>query len=167
MKLRCGPVTVTERRTVHGSPSTPGHARRSETVLVVDDEIYLHRVIAEVLVMNGYAVLAAEGAREALLIGGLHRGPIDLLLTDVVMPEMSGFALADRLQAARPGLRVLYISGYVDRDAIRYRIQEGGAALLMKPFTPEALVRRVREVLVVPAPSADSTHALASFARAN
>jgi len=129
----------------------------------VDDEVYLHRVISEVLVMSGYAVLGAEGPREALLIAGIHQGSIDLLLTDVVMPEMSGFVLADRLRAARPGLRVLYMSGYVDRDAIRYRILEGGAALLMKPFTPEALVRRVREVFDVVAPGAASTHGPASF----
>ena len=109
------------------TPSTPGYARRSHTVLVVDDEVYLRNVMAEVLVMNGYAVLAAEGPRAALLIGGIHRGSIDLFLTDVVMPEMSGFELADRLQAARPGLQVLYMSGYLDRDAIRYRIQEAGA----------------------------------------
>lgn len=74
------------------------------------------------------------------------------------MPEMSGFELADRLQAARPGLQVLYMSGYLDRDAIRYRIQEAGAALLMKPCTPAALVRRVREVFDGAAPDAASTH---------
>ena len=112
----------------------------------MDDEVYLHRVIAEGLGMNGYAVLGAQSPREALLIGGIHWGPIDLLLTDVVMPEMSGFVLADRLQASRPGLQVLYMSGYVDRDAIRYRIEERGAALLMKPFTPAELLRCVREV---------------------
>lgn len=100
--------------------------------------------------MNGYAVLGAQGSREALLIGGIHLGPIDLLLTDVVMPEMSGFALADRLRATRPGLRVLYMSGFVDRDAIRYRIEERGAALLMKPFTPAELLRQVRELVDVP-----------------
>jgi CheY-like chemotaxis protein len=138
-----------------------------ETVLLVDDEVYLRNMAAEVLVMNGYTVLAAAGPSEALRIGEMHRGPIDLLLTDVVMPEMSGFGLADRLRAARPGLRVLYVSGYVDSDAIGYRVQEGGAALLMKPFTPEALARRVREVLDVPAPGAASTHGPASCARGN
>lgn len=149
------------------SSSTSGRPRRSQTVLLVDDEVYLRNMVAEVLVMNGYAVLAAEGPSEALRIGEMHRGPIDLVLTDVVMPEMSGFGLADRLQATRPELRVLYMSGYVDSDAIRYRIQEGGAALLMKPFTPEALARRVREVLDVTAPGAASTHGPASCARGN
>src|SRR5258708_13134572 len=107
-------------------------------------------MVAEVLVMNGYAVLAAEGPSEALRIGEMHRGPIDLVLTDVVMPEMSGFGLADRLQATRPELRVLYMSGYVDSDAIRYPIPKGGAALLMKPFPPEPLPRPLPEVLYRP-----------------
>lgn len=161
------PVTGRESRTVRRSPGPPGHPRRSKTVLIVDDEVNLCNVVAEALMMNGYAVLVAEGPREALQISRPRRGSIDLLLTDVVMPEMSGFGLADRLQAARPGLRVLYMSGYVDRDAIGYRIQESGAALLMKPFTPEALVRRVREVFDVPAPGAASTFGPASFARGN
>ena len=129
------------------TPSTPGYARRSHTVLVVDDEVYLRNVMAEVLVMNGYAVLAAEGPRAALLIGGIHRGSIDLFLTDVVMPEMSGFELADRLQAARPGLQVLYMSGYTNNAIVHRGVLDARTAFLQKPFTPDALARKVRAVL--------------------
>ena len=118
-----------------------------ETVLLVEDEGPLRMIAREFLKASGYQVIEAPSGAEALQLAGAHAGAIDLVLTDVVMPEMSGRILADRLAAERPGIRVLFMSGYTDDAIVHHGVLEPGRSLIVKPFTREALARRVREVL--------------------
>jgi two-component system, cell cycle sensor histidine kinase and response regulator CckA len=118
-----------------------------ETVLFVEDEVALRDLMHRVLVKGGYTVLAAGDGVEALALVEGHPGPIDLVVTDVIMPRMSGPDLAARLRARQPGIRVLYVSGYT-ADQLRAQADLGReATLLAKPFTSEGLLRKVREVL--------------------
>jgi PAS domain S-box-containing protein len=119
----------------------------SETVLVVEDEPGLRVLVREVLEGSGYAVLEAGSPAEALAASSTYRGPIDLLLTDVVLPQMGGAALASRLRADRSFRAVLYVSGYTDQVINRRGVLEPGTPFLQKPFTPDALLRKVREAL--------------------
>jgi len=121
--------------------------RGSETVLLAEDEPAVRAIAQQVLERQGYTVLAAPSGADALALAAQHGATIDLLLTDVVMPGMSGRDLADRLTAQRPGIRVLYISGYTDNAIVRHGMLEPGLAYLQKPFRPDALVRKVRDVL--------------------
>jgi CheY-like chemotaxis protein len=105
--------------------------------------------------MQGYEVIEARHGAEALMLEAAHKGPIHLLITDVVMPEMSGRELAQRLVPLRPEMNVLYISGYTDDAIVRHGVLEAGMALLPKPFTPDALAAKVREILDSPAPQPD------------
>jgi YesN/AraC family two-component response regulator len=106
---------------------------------------------------NGYMVLEARHGRDALLVADRHRGPIHLLLTDVVMPEMGGRDLAGRLTAQRPDLRVLFISGYTSDEVVRKGVE--GAGFMPKPFTSVDLLRAVRERLDEPAESEEAASA--------
>ncbi|MFB3923638.1 MAG: CHASE3 domain-containing protein [Terriglobia bacterium] len=121
--------------------------RGSETVLVVEDEEGVRMLIRSVLESNGYRVLEAEGAAKALELGERSNGKIHLVLTDVVMPEMGGSELAERLARLHPETKVLFMSGYTDDAIVRHGVLKSELAFLEKPFTPEALVRKVREVL--------------------
>jgi PAS domain S-box-containing protein len=121
--------------------------RGDETVLLVEDDDALREMSARALRALGYTVLEARDGATALLASKHHEGPIDLLLTDVVMPGMSGGDLAQQLLAGRPGLEVLYMSGYTDNAVVQHGVLEQGIQLLEKPFTPSALGRRVRAVL--------------------
>ena len=118
-----------------------------ETVLLVEDDDMLRDLARTILRGGGYTVLEARHAGEALVIAEQHEGPIDLLLTDVVMPHMSGAELARRLIATRPLSRVLFMSGYTDDAVLRHGIQEAEVAFLQKPFTVDALCRMVRETI--------------------
>ncbi|MEX2221379.1 MAG: response regulator [Candidatus Rokuibacteriota bacterium] len=111
----------------------------------------MRELARDILRQSGYAVLEARNGAEALLLCERHQGPLDLLLTDVVMPRMSGRELAERLSPRRPDLSVLYMSGYTDDAVIRHGVLGAGTAFLQKPFTPAALVQRVRETLDVAA----------------
>jgi len=122
-------------------------ARATETVLVVEDEVSVRSLVRGVLESRGYRVLEACHGADALSISDQHGGPIHLLLTDVVMPEMSGRDLASRVMPRRPEIRVLYMSGYTDDAIIHNGVLDAGTAFLQKPFTPDALARKVREVL--------------------
>jgi CheY-like chemotaxis protein len=121
--------------------------RGTETVLVVEDEVSVRSLVRGVLELRGYRVLEACHGADALAISDQHGGPIHLLLTDVVMPEMSGRDLASRVVPRRPGIRVLYMSGYTDDAIVHNGVLDAGTAFLQKPFTPDALARKVREVL--------------------
>ena len=128
-------------------PLLPHPSPGTETVLLVEDEEVVRRLAREILSGNGYRVLEAGNGREALLLSEAHRGEIHLLLTDVVMPKMSGRELTGRIRPLRPGLRILYMSGYTDDAILRHGVLEDGIPFLQKPFTPEGLARKVREVL--------------------
>jgi CheY-like chemotaxis protein len=121
--------------------------RGTETILLVEDEAEVRSVTREVLEDFGYTVLEAAEATDALLIARRRVGMIDLLLTDVVMPRMSGRALAEAIAAERPETRILFMSGYTDDAIVLHRVLEPGANFLEKPFSAPVLARKVREVL--------------------
>ncbi len=120
--------------------------RGAEVVLLVEDEAMVRRVESETLRALGYTVLEAANGEEGWAVAGAHGGEIDLLLTDVVMPLLGGRELARRMKGLRPGIAILYVSGYTEHpEALQAADAEGD--LLRKPFTPSALARRIREVL--------------------
>ncbi len=122
-------------------------ARGKETVLVVEDEPGVRGLVQETLRLHGYTVLEARHGIEALLTGAKHMGPIHLLLTDVVMPQMSGPEVAEKLLVVRPAMKVLYMSGYPDHPVFSQGKVKTDTAFLQKPFAPNQLVQKVREVL--------------------
>ena len=120
----------------------------TETVLLVEDEPALRQLASLVLEELGYTVLEASNGREALRVVEKRNGQgIDLLLTDVVMPQMGGKELADRIRAARPDTKVLFSSGYTEEAIVHHGVLNDGVAFLHKPYTPDILARKVREVL--------------------
>jgi two-component system cell cycle sensor histidine kinase/response regulator CckA len=119
----------------------------SETILLVEDEASVRRIAASVLESLGYSVISAESGPEALGLVDSHSGPIDLLVTDVIMPQLSGKALADQLAKRLPGLPVLYTSGYDDNVVARHGALDPGVNFLQKPYTPAVLGNKVRELL--------------------
>jgi CheY-like chemotaxis protein len=119
----------------------------SETILLVEDEGQIRQVARSILSRYGYRVIDAASGGEALELVERHDGALHLLLTDVVMPHMSGPELAVRLVKRRPGLKVLFMSGYTDDAVVRHGVLEGDVAFLQKPFTPAVLTGKVREVL--------------------
>lgn len=125
----------------------PATHRGTETILLVEDQDQVRAIAHTILKRHGYRVVTAQNAAEALLLCERFSGPIDLLLTDVVMPHMSGTELAKRLAQGRPELKVLYMSGYTDDSIVRHGVLESKMAFLEKPFTPESLARKVREVI--------------------
>ena len=123
--------------------------RGSETILLVEDEDVVRGLARQILEQAGYHVLDARGGDEAIRLCRELRGPIDLLLTDVVMPETSGKEVADRLTELRPATRVLYMSGYTDDAIVHHGVLDSDVEFIQKPFTPVALAQKVREVLDV------------------
>ena len=132
------------------STSPAGELHGSETILLVEDDEGVRKVTAKILKTHGYTVLEAGRGEEAFRVSGRHDGPISLMVTDVVMPGMSGRELAERLRSSRPGMKVLFISGYTDDTVVRHGVLEARMAFLQKPFTPSVLARKVREVLDAP-----------------
>jgi len=130
--------------TLEASPLSAVSARGTGTVLVVEDEDQVRTLTIEVLGQCGYAVLAAANGEAALRVAARHPGPLHLLLTDVVMPHLSGWELARQLTAVRPETRVLYMTGY---DEITAHGGVPDADVLQKPFTPDVLARRVRQAI--------------------
>jgi PAS domain S-box-containing protein len=127
--------------------ASPEASRGSETVLLCEDAPGVRAAARQVLERYGYTVLEASTAQAALDFAARHPGPIHALLTDVVMPEMSGRQLADQFSGLRPDARILYISGYTDDAVVRHGVMEHGIAFLQKPFTPQTLAHKIRQVL--------------------
>ena len=119
----------------------------NETILLTEDSSALRATAHQILTRYGYTVLDAPSSTAALTLARSSDGPIHLLLTDVVMPGMSGRELAEQFSAKRPGVKVLYMSGYTDDAVVRHGVLRPGIAYLQKPFTPETLARKVRDVL--------------------
>jgi CheY-like chemotaxis protein len=129
------------------SQISDGLIQGTETLLVVEDEPAVRDLAVQVLTECGYQVLTAGDGREALEIGQQHEGPIDLLLTAVVMPHMNGKQLATQLRAQWPEIRVLYMSGYTDQVIARQDIEAADVALLSKPFSMRSLTEKIRAML--------------------
>jgi len=119
----------------------------SETILLVEDDEQVRRVNCAVLRRKGYNVLEASSGDEALSVSESFAGQIHLLLTDVIMPKMSGSQLAERISPTRPGMKILYVSGYTDNTIVHHGVLNPGIAFLQKPTSPTLLLRKVREVL--------------------
>jgi len=141
-------------RELEGAPaatSAPARPRSApggtETILVVEDDPQIRALVRGVLDASGYTVLEAQRGDEAIRLGEEHADPIHLLLTDVVLPGMSGRDLAHQLAARHPELRALFMSGYTDQVVVEQGLVEPRAPFLQKPFTPEGLRRKLREVL--------------------
>jgi CheY-like chemotaxis protein len=132
---------------VEPAAAPPTSLQGLETVLLVEDEVGVRGVAQRILQAAGYTVLAASDGEEAVRLCAQHAGPIHLLLTDVVMPGMSGPALASRLEAMRPAMKVMYMSGYTEDAMVHHDLLDPGTVFLAKPFTPEILVRIVRKSL--------------------
>jgi len=122
----------------------------TETVLVVEDEEALRALVRGVLTECGYRVLDPGGSQQAITLAESHRDPIHLLLTDVIMPRMDGRELAQQVSRLHPETLVLYMSGYTDNAIVHHGVLEAGTAFLEKPFTPEGLVQKVRQLLASP-----------------
>jgi CheY-like chemotaxis protein len=142
---------VTETAEAAAEPEAPGlPARGSETVLLVEDEDAVRQLVQELLESVGYEVLTAARPVEALRLAADYAGPLHLLVTDVVMPQMDGPELAQRLRTLRPDVRVLYVSGYSPGIVADRGVLEHGGTFLQKPFSAEALETKVRETLDAP-----------------
>jgi two-component system, cell cycle sensor histidine kinase and response regulator CckA len=125
----------------------PSTFRGSETLLLVEDEHPLRVLARVILERSGYQVIEAPNAEEALLLSERFAGPIDLLITDVIMPRMNGRQLAEKVTDARPGTSVLYMSGYTDDAIVHHGVLDKGIHFLQKPITPTTFLQKVREVL--------------------
>ena len=128
--------------------------RGSQTILVVEDEAALLQVTCRSLEEVGYAILAAQNPEEAIHISETHPGPIHLMVTDVILPGISGPQLASHLSPIRPEMKVLYVSGYTDDTIVGHGVLEPGLAFLQKPFSPKTLARKVGEVIATTLPFA-------------
>jgi response regulator RpfG family c-di-GMP phosphodiesterase len=143
---------MAEQPVRHENSPSPGNAgpadqKGKETILLVEDEEGVLDLMREILEAEGYKVLTASTGPAALRLAAAYPGPIHLLLTDVVMPEMSGPELAQQLRRSRPETKLLFASGYAGHPSFRNEVVNFGGAFLQKPIAPGVLARKVREVL--------------------
>lgn len=134
------------------TPPPPEHSG-TETLLIVENEPAIRNLLQMALRKNGYTVLAAESAREALEIVRGHTGAIDLLITDVVMPDMNGLELVRALATIRPETRTLFMSGYMDDALGDHGVLPSQANFIQKPFSPRVIAQKVRDILDGQSPS--------------
>jgi PAS domain S-box-containing protein len=132
------------------APIRPQRVSGSETILLVEDDDRVRALVSSMLKKNGYKVLLASQGDQALEIAAKHQGRIDLLLTDVMMPGISGRVLSERLTFARPDTRVLYMSGYSDDAILRHGVKSAASYFIQKPFSIDALAHRIRDILSSP-----------------
>jgi two-component system, cell cycle sensor histidine kinase and response regulator CckA len=128
-------------------PELPKKPQAAGSILLVEDADALRKLAQTFLQTNGFHVLTAASGEEALTVAAQHGAPLDLLLTDVVMPGMNGRVLAEQLSRRQPGIKVLYMSGYTDSFIAGHGVLQAGTNLLHKPFTEEVLLAKVREVM--------------------
>ena len=138
---------VDAREEVSPEITTEIAPRGTETILVVEDDPGVRLLVEDILGSAGYRVLSAEDGPSAMRLAGQHSGKIDLLLSDVVLPKMGGKEIAARLTALRPGLKVLFMSGYTGHSAAQHGTLDSDVNFLPKPFSPDALCEKVRAVL--------------------
>jgi CheY-like chemotaxis protein len=141
------PRVAEDTATDNGSAVRIERAAGNETILLVEDEKAVRDLTARMLKQLGYTAITAASGAEALEISSSFTGHISLLLTDVVMPQMSGRQVADALVGTRPGLKVLYLSGYTENAVVHHGVLETGVDFLPKPFTREVLGQKIREIL--------------------
>jgi CheY-like chemotaxis protein len=132
------------------APEALTNLRGTETILLVEDDAKVRAVARAILRKGGYDVVEASSGDDALRLSAAHANEIDLLVTDVIMPHMSGRELSERLAGLRPAMKILFMSGYTDDAVVRHGIFESTIDFIQKPLTPDALSRKVREVLDAP-----------------
>jgi len=131
----------------HGHSRRPMAERGTETILLVEDDDQVRALLRAVLRRLGYTVIETPNAGEALLVCEQEKQDIDLMITDVVMPRMTGPQLAERVATLRPKMKTLFMSGYTDNDAVREAVSRGDIAFLPKPITPDTIARKVRDAI--------------------
>jgi PAS domain S-box-containing protein len=141
------PRVADDSRVYQRSNAPTGATRGAETILLTEDDDMVRALASRVLSTHGYTVLEAANGAAAISICEQHSEPIHLLITDIVMPGMSGRDLVDRLATLRPGLKALYMSGYTDRAIVHQQVLDEKTPFIQKPFAPQTLVNKVREVL--------------------
>jgi CheY-like chemotaxis protein len=141
------PTTMDEPDLSVSEAVLPDIQRGNETILLVEDEDGVRKLARLILTTHGYQVLEASNGQDALNVEQNHTGPIHLLISDIVMPNMSGRQLVESLLPRRPGIKVLYISGYVDDAILRQGVEGEARAFLQKPFSLHSLAAKVRELL--------------------
>jgi len=119
----------------------------TETILLVEDERIVRHLVREILTGNGYKVLEADSGKAALSICDTYAMPINMMLTDLIMPKMSGSELKDQMDTLRPDIKVLFMSGYTDDSTAQMGLLNSETAFIEKPFTPDGLARKIREIL--------------------
>jgi len=147
------PQAAPEKLVLHPSLPAEDCPRGCETLLLAEDEAAVRQATREFLTLNGYIILEAQNGTEALAIAKSYSGPIDLMITDVVMPQMGGAILAEGLASERPDMKVLFVSGYAEATVLRHGAIDVTTRFLQKPFSLKVLARKIREILDVKEPA--------------